>query len=288
MKETLSLFLATVIILTLSIRSFKTVKALQPETKTTTATESHATSSKENKIKEKNASSKEETADNNTESKAEETTSETSSESEVSETQSSEAQPQNQATQTAPAQTATQSPSIPSFNSYANNMTSAERLNSFTLNPQYTPYTELNNKINEILNSIITPGMSNYQKIKACYAYIINTCSDGYITGQYSYRFGGWNIYAQAMALFTEHRGMCDCYSAGFTVLARAVGLNCSQHTGKLIYASGYVDDHDWVEANINGNIYVFDPDVEEDLTHSATEQRFCKTYSELYPEYTR
>lgn len=284
MKETLSLLVATVVILTLSISSFKSIPAAA-DTKPTlkvniedakAAALDHETSSDDSYDSADNTAS-EAAADNS------------SAESEPAESTAQSTQEESQQSTPAPAPAPAPTPAAPTPSTgNENNLTSAQRINAATLNPQYTPYAELNNKINEILSQIITPGMSNYQKIRACYDYIVYNCSEGYITGTYSPRFGGWTQYAQAMALFTERRGMCDCYSAGFAVLARAVGLNCYQYSGRLRYAAGYIDDHDWVEANINGTLYVFDPDVEDDMSGGGTEYRFCKTYGELSGEYFR
>ena len=60
----------------------------------------------------------------------------------------------------------------------------------------------------------------------------------------------------------------------------------------KIIEDSGDIgislDEHDWAEANLNGTLYIFDPDVEDDISGGGTEYRFCKTYDELAKEYKR
>lgn len=288
MKETLSLLAISLAVLIVSVSSFKNISTTAIATADVAGlktVEKNDESKQNDKLKDKNnkAKNKEKTSEQKEEA-AEVTEQAPAEESAPAAEQS--AAPEVQAApapvqQQAPAPQPAPAPAPQVNYSYANvspYSSAADRLNCVSLSPQYTPNAELNNVICSILNQIISPYMSNYEKAKACYTYIIANCSDGYIYGSYSYKTGGWNVYAQALALFTEYRGMCDCYSAGFAVLARAVGFNCSQVEGNI---PGYTD-HDWCEINIGGVRYIFDPDVEEDRTHSGTEYYFCKTYSEL------
>lgn len=279
MKETISLLLVSLAVLMVSNSSFKNISKqnflVSEEKSISQTTETNKESSKQDKKTGKG--------------EAKETPQEENTQAEVSESASSSeaSAPAEQTPASTPAPSPAPAPApAQSVNNSGANMasltTAAARLNAAPLNPSYTPYAELNNIINQILSSQTNSSMSTYQKVKACYMYIINTCSEGKITGSYSYKTGGWNMYAQALALFCEHRGMCDCYSAGFCVLARAIGLNCSQVEGDI---PGF-PDHDWCQVNINGTVYIFDVDVEEDTSYSGREHYFCKTYGELSEYY--
>lgn len=293
MKETLSLFLATVIILTLSLRSLKTVSAAIPAEEPVVVEKAEEKAEKETPEKE---------ADN-TESKAEEEKTEEAEKPQEEKAEKTASEPEAEETPaptTAPAPAPTPAPTpapapapapaptstpAPAVQSQSNNLSAAQRLNAAPLNPRMTPFTELNNEINRILSQIITPGMSTYEKMKACYTYVATHCTYGspsrkyYLSTAKQYR-----EYELAITVFYEGKGKCDCYSAAVSVLARAIGIDCYTHTGWLTYMN---DNHDWAEANINGTYYIFDANVEDNVTGGYGEKYFCKTYQEL-TEYKR
>ena len=140
----------------------------------------------------------------------------------------------------------------------------------------------------EVIGQITTPGMTTYQKIKACYTYVATHTSYGRPSGKYYLPYGSDRECELALTLFYEGKGMCDCYSAAFSVLARAIGINCYTHTGQTKYSAGYWDDHDWAQATINGVEYVFDANVEDNVNGGYGELYFCKTYSELKGSHIR
>jgi len=116
----------------------------------------------------------------------------------------------------------------------------------------------LANAVMSILGQIITPGMTDDQKLLACYNYVIDTTSykrtyetpTGDFTGQY------------AMDIFTTHQGNCFRYASAFAYLAKGCGFDVNVTTGSIKAARGGVTPHGWAVVNIGGVPYIFDPDM--------------------------
>jgi hypothetical protein len=60
---------------------------------------------------------------------------------------------------------------------------------------------------------------------------------------------------------FTNLKGNCYVMAATFTEMARLLGYNAVQISGQVPSRKGGLTPHSWVEININGVTYVFDPD---------------------------
>ena len=54
--------------------------------------------------------------------------------------------------------------------------------------------------------------------------------------------------------------------------------------------AAGGYGYHMWVEVTINGQVYVMDPQVDDNMSWGAyiSHDRFCKTYSEVKNKYKK
>ncbi len=171
------------------------------------------------------------------------------------------------------------------------------RLNDLPLNPQKSNYEPLDNEVNKILSEITTPNMSTYQKVKACFDYLVNNCH--YATSPTVVEIGfddfffdeGSMFKRMAYDMLSTHMGVCTDYSAAFVALTRGIGLDTELRNGWTGSAG-----HTWCVLIIDGVEYVFDPQIEDNLTngyHSASEGgkinyiRFCKTYDELPGQYT-
>ncbi len=93
----------------------------------------------------------------------------------------------------------------------------------------------------------------------------------------------GWNLYAaynwsaslpyvnyandpspgsEAMALYGFRNGVGDCYvmAATFYYMAKLLGYNAHQIAGYVPLLGGGMGVHSWVEIDMNGTTYVFDP----------------------------
>lgn len=168
-------------------------------------------------------------------------------------------------------------------------------LNSAPLSPRSTGYASTDAKIQEIFNQIFTPGMSTYDKVRACYDYIIYNTT--YARGAYvsSAGFGspseGNNdayIAWGALSCLTLGKGSCNTYSCAFIAMVRTLGLDAAYVSGSTHASGGGYVGHNWVEVYIGGQTYVFDPQVEDNISGGGTYQRFCKTYAQVSGKYIK
>lgn len=166
-------------------------------------------------------------------------------------------------------------------------------LNAATLRPLMTGNSELDTIVGNILAKITTSKMTTYQKVKACYDYIINTTSygGGIITmeSRSPYKnFGDYEKVMEALQLFKTGKGVCDDYAAAFTVLTRRIGVQSYCTGGETSKASGGFTPHAWNIIAVCGRDYVFDTQVEDNIARGGTiaYYRFCKTYSQVSENY--
>lgn len=142
---------------------------------------------------------------------------------------------------------------------------------------QFT-YKDLANNVSAILSKIITPGMTDEQKLLACYNYVIDTVSykrtyetpSGDFTGQY------------AMDIFTTYQGNCFRYASAFAYLAKGCGFDVNVTTGVIKAARGGVTPHGWAVVNLDGVPYIYDPDM-GDAKANLRNQMYKRTYAN-YP----
>lgn len=171
----------------------------------------------------------------------------------------------------------------------------AKILNSADLKPKKSGNAALDKKINKIFNRIHTEDMDTYQKVKACYDYLIENVSYGSVDYPTS---GFGNIYPQgcknyiawaASSCLDKKVATCNRYSAAFIAMVRRIGLTAKYIDGYTHAAAGGYLGHVWVEVKINGVTYVFDPQVEDNMTSGEIQYlRFCKTYSQLPGKYKK
>ena len=144
-----------------------------------------------------------------------------------------------------------------------------EILNNASLNPQYSEYIPLNEEVDKLLKEITTSDMTTYQKVKACYDYLINTCARG--DNKVADEANPWEslfFYTEikAYGLLTGHFGGCSDYSPAFAALMQAIGLNCYIVDGETSAAAGGYTYHVWCEMLIDDTVYVFDSQVEDNI----------------------
>ena len=68
------------------------------------------------------------------------------------------------------------------------------------------------------------------------------------------------------------------------------IGFDAKTVDGKTAMAAGGYGYHMWVEVTINGQVYVMDPQVDDNMSWGAyiSHDRFCKTYSEVKNQYIK
>ncbi len=163
--------------------------------------------------------------------------------------------------------------------------------NNASLTPVNTCYEPANQAIDSAINAITTKEMTSYQKIKACYDYLINSCSYGQNNEVYNRLedfFFGDTGGVEAYCMLAEHVGVCDDYSSAFVAMARKLGYNSYIATGLTHRAKGGYSPHAWAVIKIDEVEYVFDPQIEDNIAKDGkiTYCRFAKTYDQVKDKY--
>ncbi|MBD5081062.1 MAG: tetratricopeptide repeat protein [Ruminococcaceae bacterium] len=167
------------------------------------------------------------------------------------------------------------------------------KLNSASLSPQQSSYAPLNSLVQQVLSQITSSNMSTYQKVMACYDYLVNNCKYGDAPSSY-YNAGdeaNEKLYAEKSAYAILHGkvGICINYSAAFVALTRAIGLKSYLRTGQTTaYAGGYTA-HVWCEIELGGTMYIFDPQLDDEMMTRGDiyeYTRFCTTYDKMSYHY--
>jgi transglutaminase/protease-like cytokinesis protein 3 len=126
--------------------------------------------------------------------------------------------------------------------------------------------------VTQILNRIITPGMTNDQKLTAIYNYVT--------PAMYDYNYNTLNLLFDsqtALGVFVNRKAVCGGYSWGVNVLANAGGIKCYNVSGS---ASGV--GHAWNNAKYNGSFSYFDATWDNSYTPPRTYQYFAITEASL------
>lgn len=163
-------------------------------------------------------------------------------------------------------------------------------LNSIVLNPGSTGNAELDAVINSVLSQITTPTMSTYQKVKACYDYLIEHSSYGIRGATIMIPDGITADQYLAYEILTTGVGVCDHYAAAFAYMMRVIGIeNSYTDGGYTSKAGGGYTPHAWAIIRVGGVNYVFDAQVEDNIAKGGTIKyyRFCKSYAEVSKNYS-
>ena len=166
-------------------------------------------------------------------------------------------------------------------------------LNSAKLTPTSTGFEPCDKIVQETLAKITNDKMTTYDKVKACYDWLIENCSYGSNNEWTKYatmkNFRKYSGAIDALGMLKQRVGVCDDYSAAFAALTRAIGLNCYLISGGTARADGKgMTGHIWTVIKINGTEYVFDPQIDDNIAKGGTigYYRFCKTYEEMPGSY--
>lgn len=173
------------------------------------------------------------------------------------------------------------------------NATPETILNAATLNPMKTNDAELDALIDQIFAQIIKPGMTTYQKVKACYDYLINNASYGGGSFSVPMRYTAFqdNLTAAcAKAILTSKQGVCDDYSSAFMCMTRRIGLQSYTCACQAPNQSGGVSGHMVAFISVGGVNYIFDPQIEDYNAKGGKipYRYFCKTFEAMAKTYTQ
>ncbi len=140
---------------------------------------------------------------------------------------------------------------------------------------QSHPYLE--KLVSEIVEEITTPAMSDYEKAKAAFDYIITHVSMGEPIGLDLWRVhGGWDapipfVEQRALSPLRFGVGMCEDYAAALTLLLRGMGLSSEYVPGLTFSAEGHLVDHAWTMVQIDGVWYHLDSQLEDNISRRGS-----------------
>lgn len=133
---------------------------------------------------------------------------------------------------------------------------------------------QLDTLLQQVIDQVTTQAMSQEGKLRACYDYVVNTFSY-----ERKYNFSnaaGWQR-QYALEMLTKGRGNCYNFAATFGCLAEKLGYsNVRTIAGMTGKAGGGWSPHSWVEIDMNGTTYIFDPEME----HANGYDLWKKTYA--------
>ena len=147
-------------------------------------------------------------------------------------------------------------------------------LNNAELYPTSTGADYCDEIVWQTLNQITTDDMTTCEKVRACYDYLVDTCTYG--DNVLRLDFPEDNGTARAYGMLVVHVGACDDYSCAFAALTRAIGLNCYTVYGQTARADGGYTGH---------ICCVIDPQIDDNIGANVY-YRFCMTYDETPGSY--
>lgn len=176
----------------------------------------------------------------------------------------------------------------------------AKIINSTELKPLSPKSEELEQYMLDIMDDIITEDMTTYQQVKACYDYIIANTSYGSHTSRLGTPIGSVTcaeitklygvVEGYGAVALSSKVGMCNAYASAFILMAREIGLDANLVKGYTKSRGGGYAYHEWAEVNIDGTVYVFDPQLDQSLTRAGLGEYnvFCKTYEQISGRYSK
>lgn len=140
----------------------------------------------------------------------------------------------------------------------------------------------INQFADEVVWEIISPTMSEYEKAKSIFDFMIINTSLAEPVGLDLWRIREnvtqppTYVENRSLSVLLYGMGMCEDYAAAFTMLLRAAGLEAEYVPGLTYSAEGYLVDHAWVVAKVDGIWYHLDPQLEDNVSrHGAVLYRY-------------
>lgn len=144
-------------------------------------------------------------------------------------------------------------------------------------------YEPLDEKIQPILDKIITKNMDDKQKLKAVYDYLMQS---SYIERTLLIPQSKKQYTEQLYACFIidNKYGVCYDFTSAFKYMTRSLGFNTRMIYGYHTNPGGDAGEHSWAEIDIKGTTYIFDPAIEKILISEgySGNSRFMRTYDEI------
>lgn len=139
---------------------------------------------------------------------------------------------------------------------------------------------ELDLLVRAKLRELVDPSkMSRDEMLKTLYNYVTYDC--GYLRAEY-YEKGetGWEA-KEAYRMLSTGKGNCYSFAGAFWALARSIGYDAVCYSGTV----GTVPrPHGWVEIEIDGKPYIFDPTLEYEERYVTFKHGkfYCLSYAAL------
>lgn len=123
----------------------------------------------------------------------------------------------------------------------------------------------LDTLVQDFIQKATTAGMSRSEQLRACYDYMVLNYEYDY-NYNYNYSCGKKSI-AWATAFLRDGYGACNNWSSAFMYVARALGYEVDLYYGSTATSRNGNVEHYWPVIRVDGTEYVFDPQVEGDIT---------------------
>ena len=136
--------------------------------------------------------------------------------------------------------------------------------------------------VDGVLEEIYTPGMSEYERTKAAFDYMIEHTYLEEPIGLSLWRVHGGGeepipyLEQRALSPLRFGVGMCEDYAAALTLLLRGMGLQAEYVPGLTYSVEGHLVDHAWTAVRIDGTWYHLDCQLEDNITrHGRIRYRY-------------
>lgn len=110
--------------------------------------------------------------------------------------------------------------------------------------------TKVFNKAQAVHDALVTPGMSEYDQVKAFHDWLVNNTEYDLTFRETSYDAAGPLLYGRAV---------CDGYSKALDLLCYLSGIDCVRINGEATNSSGSTGGHAWNKVKIDGQWYNVD-----------------------------
>lgn len=135
-------------------------------------------------------------------------------------------------------------------------------------NIQISGDTYLDTLVQEFIQNAVSPDMSRGEQVIACYDYMV---ANYYYEYNYNYSYASSkHSVAWATAFLRDGYGTCNQWSAAYVYVLRALGYDADLYYGRTATSGGGSVEHYWPVVHIEGVDYIFDPQVEGDMTRKS------------------
>ena len=130
-----------------------------------------------------------------------------------------------------------------------------------------TGISDIDAYIAKILDGIITQGMTDEQKIKAVYTYMVKNYTHSDDSIPWLLTDGGINPLSTEldlfMPLYMTNTGTCDAFASGLRLFLLRLGFESNYVSGQYVSKNGSKLGHGWNQVKLNDEWYWLDVDVE-------------------------